>query len=457
MILCMIPSLIFVISGDIGKKSDLFTFIPGDKVTINIHAKEKSKNPVSRYLYGKFTEHLGRNIYNGMWAQILQNPGFEGWHFWGSNYEDMSLRMKHFAERLGMTDVMDSYNRGIAPWWLLYGRGQVNYELDEESFNSQLAQKITAKSLESPQVGLRQVVFLPTHREKNYDFSLYARSEEPCRLYVGIRKAKDMDDLMVENHIDIGNKDWQRYNIELSINKALDKGEILLFTLGFSEPCTVWLDQMALFPQDNLKGFDPDVVKFTKESGLPILRYPGGNFVSGYHWKDGIGPIDKRESTANKPWNMIEYNHVGTDEFVDFCRLTGAEPMICVNAGDGTPEEAAEWLEYCNGNTSTKYGKLRAENGHPEPYNIVYWEIGNELYGNWQIGHCSPEEYAERYEKFYKAMVAVDSKIKIIANGQDMRWNAPIIKRKWDILRSLSIHTLIGGGTPENADPNEVF
>jgi alpha-N-arabinofuranosidase len=457
MSLYMIPSLIFVISGVIDHEEDkLFSFERGDQVEINIHANKKAKEPVSRYLYGKFTEHLGRNIYNGMWAQVLQNPGFEGWHFWGSDYEDVSRRMSHFAERLGMTDIMESYNQGIAPWWLAYGRGDVTYELDKDSFNSELAQKIVVKSLEIQQIGIRQVIFLPIHREDDYDFSLYARSDKPCRLHICICKVADEGHILAKGEIEVKTREWQRYTLKLKISEVVESTP-LVFIIGLSGPGTVWLDQMALFPEDNMKGFDPDVVRFTKESRLPILRYPGGNFVSGYHWKDGVGPMDKRKSTANKPWNMIEYNHVGTDEFIDFCRLTDAEPMICVNAGDGSPEEAAEWLEYCNGSKDTKYGAIRAENGHPEPYNVVYWEIGNELYGNWQIGHCTPDEYAERYEKFYKAMIAVDPEIKIIANGQDMRWNAPVIQKKGEILRSLSIHTLIGGGTPENANPDEVF
>jgi alpha-N-arabinofuranosidase len=445
----------------------LFTFERRDtEAEVHLYAGEKAEKPISRYLYGKFTEHLGRNIYGGMWAQILYNPGFEGWHFWGSDSADIGRRMRHFAERMGIPDIMESYDRGIAPWWLAYGHGEVIYELGKNSFNSELAQKITVNSLKSQQAGVRQIIFLPLHREDGYELSFYARSEHPCRLHVAIRKVavehaaslfKDEENALAEEHVEVATADWQRHVLKLRIHEELEIGTPLMLTIALSEPGTVWLDQMALFPEDNLDGFDPDVIRLTRESQLPILRYPGGNFASGYHWKDGIGPRDKRKSTMNRPWNMIEYNHVGTDEFMAFCKAAGAEPMICVNAGDGTPEEAAEWLEYCNGSTDTKYGAMRAENGHPEPYNVVYWEIGNELYGRWQIGHCTPEEYAERYERFYKAMKAVDPNIEIIANGQDSKWNAPIIQRKPDILRSLSIHTLIGGGTPEDADPEEVF
>jgi len=439
------------------RSQKLFTFEGSDDgAEIHLYANNKAKKPVSRYLYGKFSEHLGRNIYGGMWAQILNNPGFEGWHFWGKNREEIQRRALHQAERLGVPDIMESYDKGIAPWWLAYGRGDVSYEPDTDSFNSELAQKITVNSLESQQAGVRQVIFLPLHREKDYELSLYAHSDQPCKLNIAIRKARDGESL-AEGEIKVAATDWKKYNLKLAIHEDMEKATPLMITIGLSEPGTVWLDQMALFPADNVDGFDPDVIRFTRESRLPILRYPGGNFVSGYHWKDGVGPVDKRKSTANRPWNSIEYNHVGTDEFMGFCKAAGTEPMICLNAGDGSPEEAAEWLEYCNGSVDTKYGAMRAENGHLEPYNVVYWEVGNEIYGRWQIGHCSPEEYAERYEKFYRAMMAVDPTIKIIANGQHRKWNAPIIEHKSDILRSLSIHTLIGGGTPETEDPEDVF
>jgi alpha-N-arabinofuranosidase len=343
----MLPSLMAVISGVTGHQgNEFFTFERSDTgAEVHLYTNERAEEPVSRYLYGKFTEHLGRNIYGGMWAQILQNPGFEGWHFWGSNFADIKRRARHYAERLGVPDIMESYDRGIAPWWLAYGRGDVSYELDTDSFNSELAQKITVDSLESQQVGIRQVIFLPLHREEDYELSLYARSDRPCKLHIAVRRAAENPHFvkrgrgdLAEGSVDVETTDWQRYAIKLQIRETAEKGTPLMLTIGLSGPGTVWLDQMALFPEDNVKGFDPDVVRLTQESHLPILRYPGGNFASGYHWKDGIGPIDERQSTANRPWNMIEYNHVGTDEFMAFCEAAGAEPLICVNAGDGTPE-----------------------------------------------------------------------------------------------------------------------
>ena len=448
----------------------LFTFerSTGSTAKVDIYAGKRAEKPVSRYLYGKFAEHLGRNIYGGMWAQILNNPGFEGWkYFLGSDRKNIEYRYGQYVKLIKKNsagkespgqDVESLWlSRYIAPWWIVYGKGDVIYKLDTDSFNSEFSQKITVKSLKSRYAGVRQAVYLPLHREKEYEFSFYARSRGSVKLTVSVGKAGNEGKPLAERSIRIRTRGWKRYAVKFRIDEAIDKGTLLTFNIGLSRPGTVWLDETALFPADNVKGFDADVVKLTRESRLSMLRWPGGNFASGYHWKDGIGPIDRRKTTKNVPWDMIEYNYVGTDEFMDFCRAVGAEPLIVVNAGDGSPEEAAQWVEYVNGSVDTKYGALRAKNGHPEPYNVTYWEIGNELWGSWQIGHTTPDIYAIRYRNYYDAMTAVDPDIKVIANGQDLRWNAPIIREDSDILRSLSIHTLIGGGTSKYTDPLEVF
>ena len=452
--------IVFGISCSIGQETGNFLTLAKSEVNAEVHvyAGDTADKPVSRLLYGKFTEHLGQNVYNGLWAQITINPGFEGWHFWGSE-EDYERRMGYYADwvKIPSPDVVESYERGVAPFWMTYGEGDVSYALDTASFNSETAQKITIHSLNTKQAGIRQAMYLPVHRENDYEISFYARSERPTELTITSSTFADKKRILSKNKIQITSPKWQRYTAKLKIGWKVEKGTLLQLAIGMSEPGTIWLDQMTLFPKDNIEGFDADIIRFSQESKLSLLRFPGGNFVSGYHWKDGIGPIDRRRTTKNRTWNRIEYNHVGTDEYIAFCRIVGAEPLICVNAGDGTPQEAADWVEYCNGGLDTKYGALRAKNGHPEPYNVVYWEIGNELWGKWQIGYTTPEEYAKRYEKFYKAMKAVDPTIKTIANGQYPEWNAPVIKRNPDILRSLSLHTVIAHHTPPDSDPEEVY
>jgi alpha-N-arabinofuranosidase len=213
-----------------------------------------------------------------------------------------------------------------------------------------------------------------------------------------------------------------------------------------------------LWPRDHVDGADPEVVDLFREARLPVLRWPGGNFVSGYHWQDGVGPMDSRPTRPNLAWGGIEPNLFGTDEFVSFCRAVGCEPMICVNAGDGTPEEAAAWVEYCNGSVETSMGKLRAGKGQPEPYGIRFWEIGNELWGKWQIHWTTPAGYLDRYRRFCSAMREVDSGIEIFACGAPVfsgdEWNRPLIEEP---VERTTDHVLMGSTLPSHTDPMDVY
>ena len=136
-------------------------------------------------------------------------------------------------------------------------------------------------------------------------------------------------------------------------------------------------------PLSDERGYRLDVLEAAKDLRMPILRWPGGNFVSGYHWTDGIGPREERPRKTELAWFSEESNRFGTDEFIEYCRLMGTEPYICVNMGTGTMDEAQAWVEYCNGTSDTYWANLRRANGHEEPYNVKYWGLGNEMYGEW--------------------------------------------------------------------------
>ncbi len=433
----------------------LITFSPSrDGVTrIEIDCSRRAERPINRLLFGKFTEHLGRNIYNGMWAQVLQNPSFVDWSYfrpiWAREREGR-------ASDYPMDRVLAAYERGLGCWWLPYGEPNATYLLDWVApFSGETSQRIFAPP-SGVETGVAQVVYLPAHRIRAYTATLHARGQAKA-LRVSLVK-EGAQETLAEAVVQGVGEDWASFEARLTVPEgALRRGERVEFRVGLVGGGRVHLDQVFLFPDDHISGFDPDVVRLLRESRLPLLRYPGGNFASGYHWKDGVGPVHRRPVRLNRAWSMVEPNHVGTDEFMAFCAAVGCEPMICVNAGDGAPQEAAQWVEYCNGGPGTEFGRMRAENGHPEPYDVRYWEIGNELYGAWQIGHCTPEEYAERYEAFRKAMLAVDPGLLLIANGQSLAWNAPLVERKGGIVRSLSLHTLTGGGARRQTDAEAVF
>jgi alpha-N-arabinofuranosidase len=444
--------------------TSLTEFRIGEPARLEVMAAERAESPVTPFLLGKFTEHLGRNIYHGMWAQVLVNPGFEAHRFfvWDDSTPRDALagqftRGVPVAEATPLLDRLEeALPNGVAFGWMPHGEGEVRYALDADGVGAGTSQWIEARALTGSEVGIAQPIDLPLHRERQFLLSLYAKGDGPP-LRVAISRAADGRPI-AEGRTDSLGSEWQRHKVALTVDEELARGERLLLTLAIAAPGTVWLDQCFLFPADHVDGFDPDVLRLCREARLPLLRYPGGNFVSGYRWEEGVGPVDERPMRRNCAWrNVPEYHHVGTDEFMTFCRAVGCEPLICVNAGDGTPEEAARWVEYCNGDADTPMGRRRAENGHPEPYGVRLWEIGNEIWGDWQIGHTTRVNYAQRYRSFHECMRAVDPSILLIACGQDASWNEPLIERASDILRSLSIHTLIAHTVPAETPPETVF
>jgi alpha-L-arabinofuranosidase len=174
----------------------------------------------------------------------------------------------------------------------------------------------------------------------------------------------------------------------------------------------------SLMPADNVQGFHAGMVRLFKEEGFKMMKWPGGNFVSTYDWRDGLGDRDKRPPRLQPMWtDGIESNDVGLHDFVALCRLVGAEPDLTIDSGFGSAREAAEQVEYCNSPVTTRMGKMRADNGSPEPFNIRYWAIGNEMYGPWQYGRMSLNQYWVKHNYIVEAMRAVDPKIKVTLSG----------------------------------------
>lgn len=174
---------------------------------------------------------------------------------------------------------------------------------------------------------------------------------------------------------------------------------------------------VSLMPADNVRGFRPELIALLKAQRSGMYRFPGGNFLSNHDWQDAIGDPDKRPPTLDYVWSALQPNDVGTDEFMTMCELLGVDAFISVNSGFGDARCAAEQVEYVNGSVSTPMGKLRAANGHPAPYNVKWWGIGNEMYGDWQFGNMALNQYVIKHNMFAKAMRKVDPTIKLLATG----------------------------------------
>lgn len=170
-------------------------------------------------------------------------------------------------------------------------------------------------------------------------------------------------------------------------------------------------------PADNPQGFRAELIAALKQGRSGVCRFPGGNFVSAHEWRFAIGDPDKRPPIWDPVWNAVQPNDVGTDKLMTLCRLLDVEPYIAVNAGFGDTWSAAQYVEYANGAAGTPMGRLRAANGHPQPYGVKFWGIGSEMFGDWQFGVMPAEQYQIKHNLFAKAMRRVDPSIKIPASG----------------------------------------
>jgi alpha-N-arabinofuranosidase len=205
-------------------------------------------------------------------------------------------------------------------------------------------------------------------------------------------------------------------------------------------------------------GFRSDVLDTFRELNTPILRWPGGNFASGYHWEDGVGPINLRPVRYDLEWQVEESNRFGTDGFLKLCRKIKVEPYICVNAGSGTAEEAAHWVEYCNLKGNSYYAKLREKNGNPDPYGVKYWGIGNELYGRGQIGRKDIGQYIDCVKEFSRLMKKVDPTIKLIVVGfEKTEWNFRLVKEAGEYFDYISVHSYHIGDIPKSYEEITAF
>lgn len=205
-------------------------------------------------------------------------------------------------------------------------------------------------------------------------------------------------------------------------------------------------------PLSDEKGYRKDVLQAIKDLKVSITRYPGGNFVSNYHWLDGVGAADDRVPRMELAWHRLEPNTFGTNEFVDFARMVGTEPYFAVNMGTGTIEEAQRWVEYCNVKEGPYYAELRRKHGYADPHGIKYWSLGNEMDGFWQMGHLNAEDYSKKAREAAKLMRLTDPTIKLIAAGSSNyrpeadpdAWNSTILHELRDVIDYIALHIYVG-------------
>ena len=345
---------------------------------------------ISPYLYGQFLEHLGRCIHDGVWAEKLRDRKF---------FQPLDKSAWQVVRATGAQ--FDAY---LDPAGAFAGEHCLAlWRRDQNSGNCGLAQKDLGVIAGKDYVGYAWVA---------------VASGEPV-LEATLAWGDGVDDRQTVRLNGLG-REYRRIPFRFHAGKTTESAS---FSLQITRPGLVWVGCLSLMPADNVKGMRADVLALIKQLNPPITRWPGGNFVSGYHWKDGVGERDRRPPRWERAWNDVEDNDVGLDEFMTFCAEVGTEPYISVNTGLGSVEEAADEVEYATGSARTHWGAERARHGHPKPYRVTWWGIGNEMYGDWQLGNVPVERYALRHNSFVAAMKAKSPTAKFIAVGAPGAWN----------------------------------
>lgn len=326
-------------------------------------------------------------------------------------------------------------NQAVPLYWTGYGTG--TFYLSSGALNSDFCLQINNN--DGTETGIEQSPFNIT--SQSYSGSIWARGSAACSMVV---RLLDGETVLGEDILPAPASNWVEY--PFSITPASTAGDATL-QVGVVGSGTVYLDQISMMGQDSIDtgGYRPDLLQAVEDLRPPIIRWPGGCFAEFYRWKDGIGPQYQRVKYPIEIWDDQDVSSYGTDEFIAMCRIVGAEPLIVINIGshdsiDKRPEyieDALDWIEYCNGPADSPWGSVRAANGHPEPYNVKYWEIDNET---WFMGAGA---YCQAVQDFAPVMAAKDPNIKIAACGSagfNQGWNQTVIDECADIIDYISIH-----------------
>ncbi|HLV87816.1 MAG TPA: alpha-L-arabinofuranosidase C-terminal domain-containing protein [Candidatus Sulfotelmatobacter sp.] len=400
------------------------------------------ENRISPLLYGQFAEFMYEDIKGGLYAELLRDRGFDE--------QPDALGLPRDWERY--PDDRNDDSRMKFRW-----DSAVYYPTkgDAQTLSAQHSLRIDIRGSDNQSRGIRQG-WIPIREGITYHGYVWLKSDD----YKGVVSvALEADETGGERYAvaDLENihGGWTKYSFRLIPEKSDPLAKIAFLFHGTG---SLWLDQPSLMPGDAEGGIRDDMEKLVANLHPAFIRWPGGNAAQDYHWQWGIGPRDQRPVWINASWgNELEPSDVGTDEFVQFARSVGAEPSLTVNVeGRGaTAEEAAGWVEYCNAGPQTKFGALRSSNGHPQPFGVHYWEIGNEIWGDWVRGHSDALTYANNLNRYVEKMKQVDPSIKIIASGDnDLDWDRTVLRVAGRNIDYLAIHHYYGDsemkGNPDN-------
>ena len=367
-----------------------------DRLTVTIHT-EQTGEPVSKYEFGMFIEHIRTLIYRSLWSEMLDDRKF---------YFPISSKEPDAPAAQGGGPFRNMQLRK----WRPVGPDEVIVMDKDQPFVGDQSPRIELDS--SIPHGIEQSG-LSLVKGKKYAGRIYLRGTPGARVKVSLTWGEGENDRQTLSFAALTNR-YKKFPLNFTSQIDANAGSLEVTGTGKGN---VHIGTVSLMPADNVQGFRPDTIALLRQLHSGMWRLPGGNFLSDWNWYDSVGDIDKRPPMFDYAWKAMQTNDVGMDEFMTLCKLIDTEPYITVNASFGDAHSAAEEVEYMNGSVTTRLGAMRAHNGHPEPYHVKFWDIGNEPYGEWQIGRTDLRYFVLKTNEFAKAMRKADPSITLLASG----------------------------------------
>ncbi len=393
----------------------------------------KKREVISPLLFGHNMEHTRYAFWKGLGAELIANRKFAG-----KSVTELGKGKQVVSGEPGPD--------GVAAHWQGLGVPTVKFglEADGTPTMSGFVQKIFISNPgKSGGIGQSGI---PIQAGTKYKFRIWEKSDHDASMNIKLKSADGKTEY-AENALAVhAQNHWTEHTFSLKPQETDLAASLEIVTSG---PGTVWIRAVSMMRADNFRGMRRDVIDLLKQVSVPLLRWPGGDFSLDYRWQDGLLPVDIRPPTAAR-WretlpftDNYDFHEIGTDEFIALCREVGAEPFISLNINPiiASVNEAAQWVEYCNGSKDTRWGSIRAKRGFEAPHAVKWWSIGNEVL----LGHGKPGQYAAEVREYAEAVKKVDSSVKLVVSGSlwgnsGTGWDKTIVKETGGIFDCLSIH-----------------
>ncbi|WP_302418673.1 hypothetical protein [Blautia marasmi] len=417
--------------------------------TVQVSPDYNTDVTVSPLLFGNNLEHTRSCIHNGISAQMLKNRKFAGkpecYHGCPAGWYRIGEKTNiifNEKEDVSVLQASESYTRHADDYHM-----KRRHECNAVTI-------VNHYGKEESGIGQSGI---SVQKDCNYECRLAVKVWQPTVIRIALT---DRDgNIYIQEKMEYDRADFEVKSVLLHASKLDENADL---TISFDGCGTISIGAVSLLPEKNFHGMRPDVVELLREIGVKLLRWPGGNFAGEYNWKDGLLPVDMRApfesymGLETQPHSMgYDFNEINTDDFIALCREIGAEPFITINPTWNTPEECAQWVEYCNGDGDTEYGRLRIERGYKEPYNVRFWSLGNEFgYGHME-GDNTPIGYGKKGIEIGKKMLEVSPGLTLCSSGPypNKDWVEHAARPLGQIAPLVSLHSYVA--QPLFAEPDK--